>query len=579
MLAGIDFVIIISYFVLVTGVGLWVSKRASGSIDEYFLGGRHFPWYLLGLVGMATYFDMSGTMFQVSYFYMIGVKGYWICYEGALALFLAFLMIFMGKWLNRSRCMTNSELIHLRFGHGIQGQFARIISAISVIVLVVAFLGYFFVGAVKFLPIYVPIDNMPPNTIALIFFLIVGIYTIAAGFHGVVYTDIFQAVLIFCIIIFITAKAMIIGTPEYFAEFTNPQWRELIPKSWSVDMPAGYDHMTLLGVLILSWIVANVFQGFGLPFDAWTSQKFYAAKNPRESSLIAGQWISLFSLRFLLMMGMGVLAVGIAHKISEPEMALPMVIMELVPAGVKGLLIAALIAAAMSTVDGFLNSSAAYFVNDIYKEYLKPKASTKHLVKISYITTASIMIIGILIGWKVKTIDSIWGWIVMGLITGTLPPNIVKWFWWRFNGAGFAIGMVSGIMAAVMHKIMLSSAPPYATFAFVISMSTIGTIIGTFLGKPADMETLKKFYKTIKPFGFWGPVRDACEPDFVENVRAENRHDLRLLVPACIWQVTLFWMMTAVVVKKWGSFIVSFAIVVSLSVFLYHQWYKKLKNS
>jgi solute:Na+ symporter, SSS family len=578
MISGIDFIIIICYFIVVMSVGIYVSKRASSSIDEYFLGGRRFPWYILGLVGMATYFDMSGTMFQVSYFYLLGVKGYWVCFEGGLALFLAFLMIFMGKWLNRSKCMTNSELISLRFGKDTQGQFARLVSASAVLVLAIAFLSYFFVGAAKFLPIYVPVENISPNVIALIFFMIVGVYTIASGFHGVVYTDIIQAILIFIIVIFIATKALIVGTPEYFAQFTNPEWHQIIPKSWSIEMPVGYEHMQLLGVLIIAWVIANVFQGFAIPLDAWTSQKFYAAKDPRESSLIAGQWVSLFSLRFLLMMGMGVLAVGIAEKIAEPELALPVVILELVPIGMKGLLIAAIIAAAMSTVDGFLNSSAAYFVNDIYKEFIRKKASTKNLVKMSYITTAVILIVGVLIGWKVKTIDSIWGWIIMGLLTGTLPPNIVKWFWWRFNGVGFASGMGAGIIAAILYKLILTNAPPFATFAFVMAISSIGTILGTYLGKPTDMETLVKFYKKIRPFGFWQPVRELCEPELVNDIKKENKHDLRLLGPACIWQVMLFWLMTAIVAQKWASAGGTFVVVAFLSFILYKYWYKRLKT-
>ncbi|MFQ6114704.1 MAG: sodium:solute symporter, partial [bacterium] len=94
MLVGIDLVIVIIYFLIVLGVGTYVSKRATGSIDNYFLGGRAIPWFILGISGMATYIDMSGTMVQVSFFYMLGVKGYWVAYRGAVALFLAFLMIF-----------------------------------------------------------------------------------------------------------------------------------------------------------------------------------------------------------------------------------------------------------------------------------------------------------------------------------------------------------------------------------------------------------------------------------------------------------------------------------------------------
>jgi len=382
---------------------------------------------------------------------------------------------------------------------------------------------------------------------------------------------------------------MMIGTPDYFEKFTSPEWRQIALTSWKIDMPAGYEHMKFLGLLILFWFISNVFQGIAMPFDAWTSQKFYAAKNERESSLIAGFWIVLFSFRFLLLMGLGILAVGITDKIAEPEMALPAVIQYLIPVGIKGLLIAGLIAAAMSTLDGFVNSSAAYFVRDIYQQYLDPKASNKRLVKISYLTSAVIMVTGVIVGWNLKTIDSIWGWICMGLFTGTFAPNILKWFWWRFNGAGFAGGMLSGIIAAIVHGRLFEivnnhffngsfeAEPAFMTFSIVIVISTIGTIIGVFLGKPTDMEVLVSFYKNIRPFGFWGPVRKFCEPELVADIHKENKRDLLLLGPTCIWQLTLFWMMTSFVVKKWSAFLISLAVVAVLSWILYKYWYKNLK--
>jgi solute:Na+ symporter, SSS family len=578
MLQVVDYIIIASYFVITIGVGVYVTKRASGSLDEYFLGGQHFPWWILGLVGMATYVDMSGTMFQVSYFYLLGVKGYWVAFEGSLALFLAFLMIFMAKWLNRTRCMTNAELMELRFGSERPGQLARLLSAISILVLVTCFLGYFFVGTAKFLPIYVPIPGLSPNMIALLFFLTVGTYTISAGFHGVVFTDIFQAILIFVIVVFIAIKAFLLGTPEYFAQYTNPEWLQLMPTSWHIQMPAGYEHMQDLGVLIIAWLVMNIAQGFAMPIDAWTSQKFYSAKDPREASLTAGWWAFLFSFRFPLMMGFGVLAMGIASKISEPELALPVVIMELVPVGVKGLLIAAVIAAAMSTLSGFMNSSAAYFVKDIYQRHIRPNATPRHLVKVSYIATGSILAIGVAVGWGARTIDSIWGWIIMGLLTGVLPPNIAKWFWWRFNGLGFAFGMLFGLVGAILVGIIFPVLPPYITFCAVMAISTLGTVIGAALGRPTDMGTLVEFYKRVRPFGFWGPVRKLCEPSEVQSILAENRRDLLLLVPACLWQLLLFWFMTAIVVKKWDSVFSSLAALIVLSVILYKYWYKNLEK-
>lgn len=578
MLQTVDYIILLAYFVITLGLGVYATKRASGSIDEYFLGGKIFPWWVLGLTGMATYVDMSGTMFQVSYFYMLGAKGFWVAFEGSLALFLAFLMIFMAKWLNRARCMTNAELMELRFGTNRPGQLARLLSAVSILVLVTCFVGYFFVGTAKFLPAYIPLREISPKIIALLFFLTIGMYTISGGFHGVVFTDIFHTFLVFAIVVYISIKAFLVGTPQYFAQYTRPEWRQLMLSSWQVSLPAGYEHMRSLGVLIIAWLAMNIAQGFALPIDAWTSQKFYSAKSPREASLTAGWWIFLFSFRFPLMMGFGVLAVGIASKIAEPELALPIVITELVPVGVKGLIVAAMIAAAMSTISGFMNSSAAYFVKDIYHRHLKPSASPHHLVKMSYIATACILAVGVLLGWYAGTIDSIWGWIIMGLMTGTLPPNIAKWFWWRFNGIGFAFGMISGLVGAIIVAVLLPIAPPYITFCIVMVVSAVGTLIGAVVGQPTDMATLVEFYKRIRPFGFWGPVRKLCEASENESIRSENRKDLLLLVPACLWQLFLFWFMTAIVIKKWDSVLFSFLVVVVLSVVLYKYWYKNLEG-
>ncbi len=577
MLSGLDISIIIEYFILVTLAGLYFSKKAAHSMDDYFLGARSIPWFLLGISGMATYLDMSGTMLQSSFFYMLGAKGYWVAYRGAVALSLAFLMIFIAKWMNRSKVMTNAEWMVFRFGTGKGGESARLLAAVSTVIMAICFMAYFFIGSGKFLSMYFPF--LTPNVAAVIFFGIVMLYTVASGFYGVVYTDLLQSILIIAVIGFVTVKALAIGTPEYFEEFSSPQWRQLIPTSLEMEMPQGYENMKFLALLVLFWIVANVFQGFAQPFDAWTSQRYYAARDERESSLVACQWILLFSLRFLLMMGVGVLAIGISSKIAEPEMALNSVIEAYFPIGLKGVFIAALIAAAMSTLDSTVNSSAAYFVKDIYKAHICPKASNSHLIKVSYLATAGFMVLGVVLGWNIPNINSIWAWIVMGLITGMLAPNIFKWFWWRFNGIGYAAGMASGLVSAIIHRMAFGDAPEYMTFLFVIAFSTAGTVIGTFLGKPTEMETLVRFYKQTKPFGFWGPVRKFCDNVDIDQIRKENRRDLLLLLPACIWQVVLFWVMTALIIKKWTSFSVNLALFMVLSFVLYKYWYRNLKAS
>ncbi len=575
MLHYIDYTIIGVYVLIIMGVGIYFSRRVSGSIDEYFLGGRHIPWYILGLSGMATFVDMSGTAMQASFFYMFGVTGYWFCYRAALALILSFLMIFMGKWLNRARVMTNAELIELRFGSGKQGHAARSLTAGSILLLGFFSAAYFFVGGGKFLSGYFPFSA---QVCGLIYFAMVLIYLSLSGFYGVVYTDIIQAILIFGVIVFIAVKAMLIGTPAYYAQHASAGWNDFIPSSWTLDVPVGYENMRSLGLLVLFWIILNVFQGFSMPWSSAESQRFYAAKNERESSLVAFQWITLTSLKYLLMMGLGILAIGITAQIASPEGALTAVISHYLPIGIKGFFIAGLLAAAMSTLDSIINSTAAYFVKDIYQKYIRPRAGHRHLIVVSYLTTAGILVGGVILGWDVEKINDINIWICMGLITGMLPPNILKWIWWRFNGLGYALGMLAGLLSSlvVMKLNLLEGAPEYIIFMIVTLCSFVCSIAGVFLGKPADMEVLAEFYRRIRPFGFWGPVKRRCDGDFVEVVRKENRRDLLLLGPACVWQMALFAMWTALVVKQWGAFFFTLVIVTALSAVLYRWWYKNL---
>jgi Na+/proline symporter len=450
---------------------------------------------------------------------------------------------------------------------------ARILSAVAALVFCIPMLSYFFIGSGKFLSGYLP---FPPEICALLLFIVMLVYTVASGFYGVVYTDLFQALLILFAIVFITIKAMTLGTPEYFAKFTTADWHAIAPP-WQMDVPHGYENMKIFGLLVIFWIFSNVLQGFAVPLDAWTSQRYYAAKDERESSLVAWLWITLFSLRFPLMIGVAVLAMSIAGNISDPEMAFPAVFDHFLPVGVKGLMLAALIAAQLSSVCTIVNSPAAYFVNDIYHAYIRPRSSERHLVKVSYATTVAIVGVGMAIGLALPNINSIWAWIMMGLVTGVIPPNILKWFWWRFNGMGYAWGIGGGLFGALLSQYLMPGAAEYTTFLFVVVISVAASVLGTFLGKPTDPEVLLTFYRKTRPFGFWGPVRRQCEPALVEAANRENRRDLLLLVPACLWQASLFWLMTCFVVRKWDSFLGTAALFAALSVALYKYWYRNLQ--
>jgi Na+/proline symporter len=586
-----------------------VSKKATGSVEEYFLGGKNMPWYLLGISGMATFIDMGGTAYQSAWYYLIGAKGFWFCVEGAVAILLSFQMIYVGKWLNRSGVMTNAEWMIFRFGGGKQGESARMLSAVAALAICAGFMTFFFVGSGKVLTTFLPYFNSPEpiiqgisnqNLAAVLFFILVGVYTIASGFYGVVYTDFVQAFLIFFLIIYVAIKAFAVGTPEYFAAHATPEMLSIFPSdgNWgSIHMPDKYhdvasyvSKLKFLGFLLIAWLANNVFQGLATPFDTWTAQRYYAAKNERESSILVAFWIFLWSFRFLLLAGIGVLALGLSDKIGDPEHAMSVVINEYVPVGMKGLLLAALLAAGMSTMDSTVNSAGAYFVKDVYQRFIKPDAGMKHLVYVSYAITFVMFVIGAVCGWFIKDINSIWGWIITGLFVGTLPPNILKWYWWRANGASFAVGSVVGLLAALLttfegFNVFLNTvfSPMFESgtvqqYIFIFGSSMIASIVTAYATAPAPMDVLKKFYLKTKPFGLWWPVRMECDPKVVEETMRESGRDILLLFPAMTAHFTLFLGMSSIMFKQWRTVGICFGIFAFCALVLYKYWYKNLKT-
>src|SRR5512146_2287058 len=126
----VDYGIIIAYLVFTTVVGMILTRRASKSLDHYFLGNRSLPWWLLGIAGMTNWFDLTGTMIITSFLYMLGPRGLFVEFRGGACLVLAFLLTYAGKWHRRSGCMTGAEWMTYRFGEGKAAEAVRLLSAL-----------------------------------------------------------------------------------------------------------------------------------------------------------------------------------------------------------------------------------------------------------------------------------------------------------------------------------------------------------------------------------------------------------------------------------------------------------------
>ncbi|MDP6821596.1 MAG: sodium:solute symporter, partial [Candidatus Marinimicrobia bacterium] len=540
-MSTVDLIIVIIYLLAIVIIGLLVQKKASQGIDSYFLGNRKLPWWVLGASGMASNTDIAGTMINTAFIYALGTKGFFIEIRGGVTLIMAFLMVFMGKWNRRSQVMTQAEWMHFRFGTGKEGDFARIISAIAAIVMTVAMVTYFVIGAGKFVGEFLGIE---PIYASLLMVVLAMIYTVASGLYGVVWTDVFQGVFIFGVILYITGTAMsIVNLPQEFfvsvpmvdgsftaIKTTLAEWSRIIPPN-EMNMPEGstFAIYNLFGIAIMFYLFKVTLEGAS-GAGGYMLQRYFAAKSDREAGMLSLFWTCLLAFRWPLIASFAMLGVyhGIetGSVIADPELVLPTVIKNYIPAGVRGLLIAGLMAAAMSTFDSTVNAGAAYWVKDLYQTYLNPRASEKDLMIQARLASVGIVILALLFSLTISNINEIWGWITMGIGAGMFIPQVIRWYWWRFNGYGFAIGTAVGMTAAVLTKAFAGPIPEYTSFLIASGSSLAGCILGTLLTPATENSVLENFYKVTRPFGFWSHIRGSLPEAVQSKVNQENRRDI-----------------------------------------------------
>ena len=203
-ISGIDYGIIIGYLILTMAIGFYMTKRASASLDDYFLAGRNMPWWLLGISGMTNWFDMTGTMIITSFLFMLGPRGLYIEFRGGAALLVIFLICYTGKWHRRSGCMTSAQWNVFRYGEGNDAQALRLLSVVTGTLWAVFSLAYLVRGTSLFMAMIFPFK---PITCALVIMAISALYTMASGFYGVVLTDLIQGIIIMisCLVVAVMA--------------------------------------------------------------------------------------------------------------------------------------------------------------------------------------------------------------------------------------------------------------------------------------------------------------------------------------------------------------------------------------
>jgi Na+/proline symporter len=290
--------------------------------------------------------------------------------------------------------------------------------------------------------------------------------------------------------------------------------------------------------------------------------------------------------RYMLITGLTVLALAFfSDELNamgdavDFESILPFTMREFIPHGLLGVLIAALLAAFMSTYAATVNAAPAYIVNDVYKRYFNPAASDRVYVWMSYATSLAVVVVGTVIGLYVESLNDLVQWIVAALYGGYTAANVLKWHWWRFNSYGFFWGMLSGMLAAGFVPALLPGVTPIYGFPIILGISLVGSIVGSLATPADDVEVLKNFYVTVRPWGFWRPIHElvaAERPgtlpnrDFVRNVFN--------VVVGVTWQTALTAAGIYLVLQDYNRLGMTVAVIAVTSATLKFTWYDKLRD-
>ncbi|MBS1745012.1 MAG: Na+:solute symporter [Bacteroidetes bacterium] len=606
----IDVAIIVMYLVTMLFIGWFLRKKARANKENYLLGGKRLPWYLLGLSDASDMFDISGTMWMVSLCFVYGMKSIWIPWLWPV-FNQVFNMMFLAKWLRRSNANTGAEWLGTRFGlsgKGVKGSHTIIVA--FALIGCLGFMAYGFIGLGKFIEIFVPWNlvqsyipfHVAPEFVAhfygIVFTLFAVFYSVLGGMHSIVLGDMIKYIImtIGCIAIGVIAfqhlhiSSSKLNVPDswsnpFFGWHLNMDWTNYIAEANKKIADDGYD---LFGFFFMMMLFKGAFAALAGPAPNYDMQKILSSRSPKEASKMTGfVSIILLPIRYSMVIGLtvlGLLYFNQLHILNDAggvdfEKVLPATINSFLPVGILGIVLTGLLGAFMGTFSGTLNAAQAYIVNDIYLKYINPNASNRKTILVSYASGIIVVTIGVMIGFFTKDVNSILQWLVSGLYGGYIAANVLKWYWWRFNANGFYWGMLAGTAGALVFSEIFSGVQFLYFFPVLFLISLAGCFIGTYTAPATEISVLKKFYNTVRPWGFWKPVHVLVaneDPAFVPNKRFGL--DMFNVVIGIIAQCCLTILPMYVVLWMKLPLLITVIILIIIVFILKRTWWNKLED-
>ena len=544
-LTSTDWIVIGAYLLINLLISIYYRRRASGNTEEFFISGRDVSWWLAGTSMVATTFAADTPLLVSGLVAKSGIAGNWIwwglCVGGMLTVF------FFARYWRRAEILTDVQFVEIRYG-GKPAAFLRGFKAIYLGLFMNCFiLGWVTQAMINIIAVllgptiaegrvlqlgtfHYTFGNPHTTSLLICIFIIIpftGLYTFIGGLWGVLVTDLFQFVLKMAMIIALAwvavaklggmdALQMHLQTVENNVRQTGAQISDPIAFLPSFHLGLMSDALWTLPVLTffvylcMQWWLAW-YPGAEPGGGGYVAQRMFSAKD-EKNSLGATLWFNIahYALRPWPWIVTGLVAIAVyspnggihpdAAFAQNPEQGYVMVLRDFLPPALRGLMVAAFLAAFMSTVGTQLNWGCSYLVNDIYKRFLVRKASEKHYVLISRIFTIFLVLAS---GYTAMQLTSIkQGWeLVLNIGFGTGAVYILRWYWWRINAWSEISAMIAAaVMTFALQHVQFAgnSAVVYAKSALITGgVTTLVWIITTFVTRPESEATLVSFYRRV----------------------------------------------------------------------------------
>ena len=522
-LTSLDWIVVAVYGAVVLAIGFGMARRASGSVENYFIAGRSLPWWLAGTSIAATWFASDAPLATAALVRQQGIFGNWLWwYEAAGILMLTF---FYARLWRRAGVLTDAEVIEIRYG----GAPARILRGFSAVyqglIRNAVVMGWVMLAMVKFSSVLLGWD--PALTLTVCVGLALA-YTVASGLWGVVVTDLIQ--FIAGMLGALTLAGIVLnrfGGPAAMADAIRdvpqapPGALDLVPTAANAS---SLEMVSFLCLILVLWLRSG--QG-----DGYVAQRLFATRDERQA-VKASLWFAFAGTVLLtwpwIVVGLGSLlvfppATMDAALAADPELAYPMMIRDLMPAGLRGLMVATFLAAFMSTMDTHLCWGASYMVNDVYRRFMRPGRSERHYVAASRVAVVLLAGVAALVAWQMDSIQR--GWIyIIEITAGIALVWLLRWYWWRVN-AWAEIAAMAGSVVLANTRVLLGLIEPVVPGAvlqavdvmyapgmdlvrgvLILIVCTVLWVAVALATKPESDEVLDGFYRRVYPGGWWDRV-------------------------------------------------------------------------